>query len=84
MSGTDNSLSFLGSVLQEAVFQCYDNKEFVEQYNRLTGSNINKNKTAIESMIDEATGKTTDELRKFIEFVQEYVVTPTLLVKPDY
>lgn len=74
MSGTDNSLSFLGSVLQEAVFQCYDNKEFVEQYNRLTGSNINKNKTAIESMIDEATGKTTDELKKFIEFVQEYVV----------
>lgn len=75
----EHVLGFLEKILREAVFQCYDNDDFVEEYNRLTKSKIKENKNPIEYMIDEATGKSSAELNKFIGFVQEYVVVPTFL-----
>lgn len=64
---------------EEIVMSCYENKEFVNQYNRLTNSEIKSKKEPILSIIDSSTGKTSDELKKFIEFVEEYVYQPALL-----
>lgn len=71
-------LDFLENTLREAVFQCYNNADFVREYNRLTKSKIKENKSPIEHMIDEATGKSSAELNKFIDFVQEHVVVPVV------
>lgn len=64
----------------EVVFLTLDNKEFVQNYDRLRGTNISKTKsrTPIEQMIDEVTGKEKEELFKFFDFVLNYVFLPVM------
>lgn len=60
--------------LLKVVIECYENDEFVREYNRLTGSSLKQAKLPIELMIDDATGFKNAELEKFADFVIEYVV----------
>jgi hypothetical protein len=65
----------------ETLFYCIGIPEFVSEFNRLSGCSIGVDKrTAIEKMIDKATGyeevleaTRNDELRKFVEFVYEFI-----------
>lgn len=68
-------------IIKDTVFQCYENEQFVAEYNRLTNSNFREVKTPLEQMIDVETGKTSDEILKFLDFVFEFVVIPVLLKK---
>ncbi len=61
------------------VVECYNNLEFVKEYNIMTGSSIRTSKTPIEYLIDKSTGKEKDELTKFINFVDEYVWKPLIM-----
>lgn len=61
---------------EEIVMECFDNKEFVSEYNRITGSSIRQQKLSIYQLIDQVTGKEEEELKKFISFVDEYVYQP--------
>lgn len=54
------------------------NKEFVAQYNRITGNNLvfSSARTPFEAAIDKATGYvgfSEDEARKFADFFYEFV-----------
>jgi hypothetical protein len=64
---------------EEVVNECYANDEFVKEYNRLTQSQIKSRKSPLEEMIDEATGRNSEEIKRFIEFVDEFVWRPTVL-----
>ncbi len=55
---------------------CLENDELVGQFNRLTGCSIGVAQSPINHLIDQTTGKTEQELKRFIEFVIEYVVRP--------
>ncbi|MDR2834532.1 MAG: hypothetical protein LBV67_12565 [Streptococcaceae bacterium] len=57
----------------ETVLECYNNDEFLAEFNRLTGYQLKMNKTPIEFLIDEATGVVDEQLREFFAFVYEYV-----------
>lgn len=49
------------------------NRELVEQFDRLRGTNLSLKGSPIERMIDSATGKLDDDLGKFVDFVREYI-----------
>ncbi len=68
-------------IIKDTFIKCYENKQFIEEYNRLTNSNFKEVKTPLEQMIDIETGKTSDEILKFIDFVFKFVVIPVLLKK---
>jgi len=57
----------------DIVVECYNNLEFVKEYNRMTGSSIGTSKTPIEYLIDKSTGKEKDELTNFVRFVDKYI-----------
>ena len=67
--------------IKDTVIKCYENEQFVSEYNRLTNSNFRETKTPLEQMIDIEIGKTSDEILKFIDFVFKFVVIPVLLKK---
>lgn len=68
-------------IIKDTFIKCYENKEFIAEYNRVTNSNFRETKTPLEQMIDIETGKTSDEILKFIYFVFNFVVIPVLLKK---
>lgn len=47
--------------------------ELVEQFDRLYGTTLVSRATSIERLVDRATGKTEDDMEKFVEFVYRYV-----------
>lgn len=49
------------------------NRELLKEYDRLTGSNLSLKGTPIELAIDDQTGRTTEEFRKFASFVLEHI-----------
>lgn len=49
------------------------NKELVAQFDRLSGTNLQRVGSPIELAIDQATGKLDDDIRKFLQFVKTFV-----------
>lgn len=49
--------------------------ELVAQFNRLYGATLGARATAIEQMVDKATGKADDDMRGFAKFVHDCVYT---------
>lgn len=58
---------------EQVVAECLDNRELVAEFDRLNHTNISRRGTPLELQIDDASGKTEDDVRKFIEFVMECV-----------
>lgn len=52
-----------------------DIPELVAEFNRLYGATLGARATAIEQMVDKATGKAEDDMRAFAEFVHDCVYT---------
>lgn len=67
-------------MIEKVVMQCYESKDFVCEYNRLTGSSLRQKKLPIEYLIDDATGADDAELKKFVAFVIKYVVKPMVKI----
>lgn len=61
----------------ECVLECAANRELVAEYDRLTGSRLGQlpNRSPIEQMVDEASGRNNTEAAKFAVFVHEFVWT---------
>ncbi len=70
--------------LLECLFYCIEQKELVENFNRLNGTSIGvDSRSAIEKSIDGVTGylevlaeKRNDEVGQFVNFVIEYIYLP--------
>lgn len=64
---------------QECVLQCFDNPDFLIEFDRLAGCHLTtkKPRSAIEAMVDDATGFDDQQLdldmQKFIAFIYEVV-----------
>lgn len=63
---------------KEAVLNCFDNKVFLQEYDRVNKTNLSKRLSIIENLIDEETGLRDKELVGFIKFVDEFVWKPLL------
>lgn len=63
---------------EAVVKRCLGMKSLVEQFDRLTGSNLSLSGTPLDLLIDEATGRTSEDLRLFTEFVYIAIWTPLL------
>ena len=57
----------------ECLIVCAGQKELVSEFDRLAGTSLGENKSPINQMIDEATGKERADIVKFIEFVYDCV-----------
>ena len=71
---------------QDAVMQCFKNKQFMREYNRLAGTHLNEDKTGIapiEILIDDACTEVSEEykqdLRDFIAIIDKTVWQPLLM-----
>lgn len=60
-------------IFHGCVMICLGNKEFVTQFDRLTGTNISKKGTPIEILVDESTGYFDKGFREFLEFCWDYI-----------
>jgi len=49
--------------------------ELLENLDRLWGTNLCRRGSGLELAIDQGAGRTDDDMRKFIEFVYEYIYT---------
>lgn len=63
---------------ENVLMQCAGTPEFVTEFDRLSGCNLSRKGTPINILIDDATGKTNEDLGKFIEFVFEFIYLPWL------
>lgn len=73
MSNANNAKTF-----QDAVMLCFNNMQFLSEYDRLNGTNLSKRLSPIENMIDEATKMRDIELLGFIAFVDNFIWTPVV------
>jgi hypothetical protein len=57
----------------KCLMEAADTPELVAQFNRLYGGTLGARAHPIEVMIDKATGKQDDDMRKFSEFVHDSI-----------
>lgn len=62
----------------ECVLETAKSRELLEQYDRLNGTNLSMRGSAIEIMVDQATGRVETEIPGFVAFVYECVWIPLL------
>lgn len=69
--------AFVDPAFQLCLVEASGNQELVENFDRLTGCKVGRiaSASAIEKMVDAATGFRDDQLRQFSEFVHDCVYT---------
>ena len=60
-----------GVTFCECLMACASTKPLVKEFDRLLQANLQRSGAPVELMIDDATGKTNDDIEKFIRFVWE-------------
>ena len=61
---------------EEILKQSLSNPELIAEFDRLTGSNLRREGSVIERMIDDSAGRTKDDLEAFSAFVFQYIFLP--------
>ncbi len=62
--------------LEQCLMQCAATPEFVREFDRLNHSDLARRGIPINIMIDDATGKTDADIKKFVAFVAEFIWLP--------
>jgi hypothetical protein len=60
----------------DCIIECAGNKELIKEFDRLTNSNLSFTGSPIELMVDVATGKQKEDIKKFIAFCYEFIWLP--------
>ena len=63
----------VGVTFDQCVWVAYGTPDLLREFDRLNGTNLSGRGAPIELAIDEASGRLHDDLRRFVEFVDEYV-----------
>lgn len=63
--------------LETTINLCLENKDFMQQYKRLTGAKLGSG-SIISNMIDKATGFDKKEYIELFDFIKNYVYLPYL------
>lgn len=74
----------VGIAFSSALIECCRNREFLQEYDRLHGTNLSFRGSAIEIAIDLAACRQQQELRKFAVFVWNTVFLPTYWVNGQW
>lgn len=64
------------TTFEQVLMHCAATPDLVAQFDRLTGSNLACKGAPINLMVDDATGKTNDDVAAFVAFVREFVYIP--------
>lgn len=59
------------------VEEAYSDDDFVKEFNRLNGASL-KSGNGLEKKIDEVTGKSKEDLEKFVNIVEVLIFQPLL------
>lgn len=54
---------------------CLANRELIQQFDRLNGTNLSRRGSPIERMVDDGSGRTEADLAAFVEFVVDCVIS---------
>jgi hypothetical protein len=54
---------------EDIVLKAIETPELVAEFDRLAGTNLQKKGSPLDRMIDDATGRNSDELEMFVSFV---------------
>ncbi len=63
-------------LFRKCVLKAAADKEFVQQFDRLHGSNLQRKGHVLSKMVDDATGKTDEDIRTFLELVHQTIYLP--------
>ena len=63
---------------EDIVLKAIKTPELVAEFDRLTGSNLQKKGSPLDQMIDQATGRNSDELEMFVSFVFACICLPII------
>ena len=64
------------ATFEQVLMHCAATPDLVTQFDRLTGSNLARKGAPINLMVDDATGKTNDDVAAFVAFVREFIYAP--------
>ncbi len=64
------------TTFEQVLMHCAATPDLVAQFDRLTGSNLARKGAPINLMVDDATGKTNDDVAAFVKFVHDVIYTP--------
>lgn len=64
-----------GITFIDCLVLCIDNRNLIEQFDRLNGTNLALKGAPIEVAIDKASGRFEDDFIKFVDFVWEFIFT---------
>jgi hypothetical protein len=53
--------------------ECINNKDFIKEFDRLSGTNLSMQGNPIDIMVDEHSGRLESDFNELIEFVHEYI-----------
>jgi hypothetical protein len=63
---------------QQTLMHCAANKDLIENFDRLRGTNLSRRGSPLALAIDDSTGRTDADLKLFVDFVRTYVYMPLL------
>lgn len=68
---------------EECCVACLQNKDLVNEFNKLTGSSLYKQRNGIDMMVDNAGADELhkEHMKKFVPFVYEYIWLPLVNTK---
>lgn len=59
--------------LEQVLWDCANNKDFVREYDRIRGTNVGLRQSPMSNEIDRTTGKWQSEVKAFFEFCTDAV-----------
>ena len=59
--------------LAECMIVASGTEELVKEFDRLTGSNLSRKGSGLDLMIDDASGRTEESAKMFVDFVRECI-----------
>ncbi len=59
--------------LEQVIWECANNKEFVKEYDRLRGANVSLKRGTIYNEIDKVSGKWEADVKAFFDFCVDAV-----------
>jgi hypothetical protein len=62
--------------LDECILYCLQQPDLVAEFDRLSGTHLSKPRSALDAMIDEATGRDAEALLAFAAFVAACIWRP--------
>lgn len=62
-----------GVTFAECLLVCGSHRELIQEYDRMTGSNLSFRGTQMDLAVDKACGRQESEVPAFAEFVREYI-----------